>query len=408
MQRYRMLDMEVSEDDDGYAAILSRAYALREKPLCLCRPDEKLPLYISFRHGAHVLSRWPGTGARHAPGCEHYEAPDFLTGLGQVKGSAIVENQETGETDLRFAFPLSRGPARAAPSAMTNDKPSIKSNGQRLTMRGLLHFLWDKAQLTHWHPRMAGKRNWYVVRRALLTAALSCRARGTSFGASLFIPETFKLDGKDEIMARRRSELAPVLASRDTIMVVIGEVKSIESARFGEKIVLRHLPDWPFTMDADMARRFHKRFAVEQQLWNGDGSNGHLVMAASFSVSPSGYPEVIEMSVMPVSHEWLPFESLDEHALLAKAVQERRRFVKGLRLNLGTEVPIASLSLTDTGALATAVFLESNQLDAAYDEALAALMRTPGVEHATWSPGRSLPEGRARIPSIVQKNSTLQ
>ena len=409
MQRYFMLDREIGDDEDGFAAALSRAYALREKPLCLCRRDVALPLYISLRHDVHVVARWPGSGALHAPGCEHYEAPDFLTGLGQVKGGAIIENEETGEADLRFAFPLSRSPARAAPSALTNDKPSIKSTGQRLSMRGLLHYLWDRAQLTHWHPKMAGKRNWYVVRRALLSAAQTCRARGESFAQSLFIPEVLTIDKKDEITARRRSELAPVHASHDAIMVVIGEVKSIDEARFGERLLLRHLPDWPFTLDRDMARRFHKRFAGEQQLWNANGTKGHLVMAASFSLSPSGLPEVIEMSVMPVTDQWLPFESLDELALIAKAVTGNRRFVKGLRLNLGSDVPIASMALTDTGAMATAVYLELGRIDPAYDEALALLMRAPGVEHATWQPGTTLPPVKARSPSSTMRpNRTVQ
>ena len=90
MQRYFMLDREIGDDEDGFAAALSRAYALREKPLCLCRRDVALPLYISLRHDVHVVARWPGSGALHAPGCEHYEAPDFLTGLGQVKGGAFI------------------------------------------------------------------------------------------------------------------------------------------------------------------------------------------------------------------------------------------------------------------------------------------------------------------------------
>ena len=47
----------------------------------------------------------------------------------------------------------------------------------------------------------------------------------------------------------------------------IGEVRSIETARFGEKILIKHLPNFPFLMDADMARRFHKRFAAEEELW---------------------------------------------------------------------------------------------------------------------------------------------
>jgi hypothetical protein len=47
---------------------------------------EELPLYISHRHDRYVLARWPGSGARHATACDHYEAPDFLTGMGQVRG----------------------------------------------------------------------------------------------------------------------------------------------------------------------------------------------------------------------------------------------------------------------------------------------------------------------------------
>lgn len=409
MQRYYILEREMDAEDEGFASVVSQAYALREKPVCLCRRDEVLPLYISFRHNQHVLSRWPGTGAKHAPGCEHYEAPDFLTGLGQVRGSAIVEDQDTGDTDLKFAFPLSRGPARAAPAALTNDKPSVQSNGQRLSMRGMLHYLWDRAQLTHWHPKMKDKRNWYIVRRALQAAALSCRARGENFGKTLFIPETFRLEKKDEIAARRESELMPVHASRDAIMVVIGEVKSIEEARFGEKILLRHLPDWPFVLDKDMARRFHRRFAVEQQLWNSDGGKCHLVMAGTFSLSDSGLPELIEVTIMPVTEQWLPFETLDERRLIDKAIADERRFVKGLRVNLARDVPIASLSLTDTGPSATAVFLAHNRVDPAYDEALHALMNTPGVEHIVWRTGAQLPGARStRTARPARSNLTLQ
>ena len=40
-------------------------------------------------------------------------------------------------TTLKFGFPLSKGPARAAPASFTNDKPDVKATGQRLTMRGV-------------------------------------------------------------------------------------------------------------------------------------------------------------------------------------------------------------------------------------------------------------------------------
>lgn len=408
MQRYRVLEQEVFDSDDGLQMLLGRAHSLREKCYCLCDSDEKLPLYVARRNDVYVLARWPGTGALHTPDCDHYEAPDFLTGLGEVRGSAIIEDEDSGNTNLKFGFPLSRGPARAAPSALTNDKPVVKTNGKKLSMRGLLHFLWDRGHLTHWHPKMGGKRNWYVVRRALMSAAVNCRNGGNNFGQSLFIPEMFRLEERDEILQRRESQLLPVKSSRDKIMVVIAEVKSIEGARFGEKVVLKHLPDWPFMLDADMARRFHSRFKVEQELWNADDRKGHLILAGTFSVSPSGFPDLLEVALMPVTEEWLPYETLDERRLVEKAVSKRRHFVKGMRVNLASDVPIASVSFTDTGRLATAVYLPPNRVDPAYDEALAALMKTPGIEHLVWRPGEDLPAPvRRQTRNSPQSNLTI-
>ena len=291
MQRYRVLEEIVQATDDRFAALLAKAHAERARATCLCRDDADLPLYVSARQGGHVLARWPGTGANHSPDCDHYDAPDELTGKGQVQGSAIVEDEESGEATLKLGFPLARGVARSAPAALANDKPSVVSKGSRLSMRGLLHFLWDRAELTHWHPKMAGKRNWFVVRRALVNAAMTCRAKGEPLLSTLFVPESYKLDQKEAIAGRRWSELATARASKDAIMVIIAEVKSIEPARFGERVVLRHLPDWPVLMNEDMARRFHKRFAVEEELWQADGSDGHLMIAASFSIGASGLPQ---------------------------------------------------------------------------------------------------------------------
>ena len=407
MQRYYVVDREMSANEDGFDVMVARAYTLKATVRCLCRRDVDLELYISHRHGGHVLSRWPGTGPRHAPHCDHYEAPDHLTGLGQVLGSAIVDDIDKGETTLKFGFPLSKGPARAAPASFTNDKPDVKATGQRLTMRGMLHFLWDRAQLTHWHPKMEGKRNWYIVRRQLLNAALGCKVRGDAFAQRLFIPETLRLDDKDEIARRRDGELAGARAAPDRIMVLIGEIKGIESARYGEKILIKHLPQWPFFMDAEMARRFHKRFAAEEELWKADDRDGHLMIAASFSIGASGLPQIYEMSVMPVTREWLPYEGLDEKTLVIQAVEERRHFVKGMRVNLGLEMPIASLTLTDTGTEATAVYLAHNLPETRYDEALEQLMRTRGVQHSTWRPGDrlQLAQGSAS-PVVVAGTST--
>ena len=391
MQHYCVGDRTIGPDESDFEVALLHAHGLRTQVRCLCRTDVDLPMYVARRQSGPVLARWPGTGTHHALDCTHFTAPDVLTGLGQVRGSAIIDDAQSGETLLKFGFPLLRGAARAAPAAMTNDKPDVKATPQRLTMRGFLHYLWDRAELTHWHPGMNGKRNWYIVRRQLLQAAHTCKVKGDGLDKVLFVPETFFTHEKEAIAGRRHGELAMARASKDAVMIVIGEIKSIEPARYGEKIVIRHLPDWPFLMDEDMSRRFHKRFGVEEELWRSQGEDGRLIMAASFSIGASGLPQLIEMAVMPLSFEWLPYEDFEERALLTKAVRERRRFVKGLRVNLGLDKPIASITLTDTGIEPTAIHLDRLGGDEAYDQALAALMQTPGVAHMRWKIGDQLP-----------------
>ena len=392
IQRYRVLGRSVAEGEE-LQPMLAKAYAQKTQVLCECRKGTDLPLYISHRNDRYVLARWPGSGARHATACDHYEAPDYLTGMGQVRGSAILDDEASGETALKLGFPLSRGSARLAPAALTNDKPTVKSSGQKLSMRGLLHVLWDQAELTHWHPRMAGKRSWFVVRGALLKSAASCRAKQEALAHVLFVPESFKLEEKDDIRARRRAALERVYRSRDEMMVVVGEIKEIVSAHGAERIVLRHVGDMPFVMDPDMARRFHKRFAGELALWQaqhgGKAEQDHLVMAGSFARRREGTFDLIEVALMPVTSEWLPYETSDERYLIAKAFAEKRRFVKGLRVNLDVDTPIASLVLKDAGEEACAIHIHDRDNEVA--EPLEALLAGQGVAHQFWKEGEPLP-----------------
>ena len=104
---------------------------------------------------------------------------------------------------------------------------------------------------------------------------------------------------------------------------------------------------------------------------------------------------------MPVTREWLPYEGLDEKTLVIQAVEERRHFVKGMRVNLGLEMPIASLTLTDTGAEATAVYLSHSLPEPRYDEALGQLVKTRGVQHSTWRPGDRLQLAQGAASPVV-------
>ncbi|WP_250111954.1 DUF1173 family protein, partial [Escherichia coli] len=90
---------------------------------------------------------------------------------------------------------------------------------------------------------MAGRRSWYVVRRELLKAASSKMTKGQQLLSLLHIPESFSLDRADEIRQRQRESMARLSESTSARMILVGEVKAIEAARFGTCLVVKHMPD---------------------------------------------------------------------------------------------------------------------------------------------------------------------
>ncbi|WP_049125516.1 DUF1173 family protein, partial [Burkholderia cenocepacia] len=171
---------------------------------------------------------------------------------GDVEGSAIVEDPESGEVTLKFGFALAKGASREMPEPSGDEPDSIKTDGKKLTLRGLLHYLWEQAGLNRWSPAMAGKRNWSVVRKYLLLAVAGKNAKKMSLEDMLYVPEMFVGDQKDRIAQRRTEHLARISVSesgKPHFVLVIGELKEIATARFGFKLVIKHLPDYGLMVD---------------------------------------------------------------------------------------------------------------------------------------------------------------
>jgi hypothetical protein len=100
-----------------------------------------------------------------------------------------------------------------------------------------------------------------------------------------------------------------------------------------------------------------------------------MVVIATFGVSEAGIPTIGEMSLMPVTPQWLPIEDSFERQLVARLVADGRAFIKGLRYNLHRGQPLAAATLTDTGAAGSLMFVvppalkEPDGLDAIHSAA---------------------------------------
>jgi hypothetical protein len=241
------------------------------------------------------------------------------------------------------------GRDQTPPGASYTDR--VASDGGRLSLRNLLHYLWEQADLNRWHPGFAGKRHWATVRRHLLAAASSMVTRNDTLLHKLYLPEVFTVEQRDAINARRLAQWTPALAQHarvSQLMLLIGEVKEIVPSRYGFKIIIKHLPDQAFAIDERLYRRLEHRFANELELWGTDDT-ARLAIIATFSVTHTGLPCIDTLSLMALSSEWIPIASGYDAHLVRTLVHGQRSFIKTQRYNQRETTEVASAVLTDTG-----------------------------------------------------------
>jgi len=397
MARYRIDLIAFDDDDPRVQGLLSHAHAASKRPRCLCR-QSPIPMYVAKVAGTFYLKRMPGSGSQHDPSCDSYEPPPELSGLGQVLGSAIREDVETGAVVLRLDFALTKTGSRAPPTPSGLEPGSVQTDGKKLSLLALLHYLWDQAHFNRWVPAMLGKRSWGAVSKHLRLAAQDKHSKGSPLDGLLFIPEPFVAECKAQIAARRAALLRPLshpAGAGRKLMVLVADVKSIEPARYDFRLMAKHLPDFPFLLNTDLHKRLSKRYSRELALWRFD-ERGHLVVIATFELTPSGVAVIEQAALMNVNAQWLPYESTAELELLDALVAQNRFFTKGLRYNLPTSRPLASAVLTDTTPDQFALYVLPADFSNDYVVALTDHLANSTLRNWFWQP----PNQRPGLPDV--------
>jgi hypothetical protein len=391
MRLVRIGDQDLPFDSAALKERLARAHGSAARPLCLCC-SPGAPMYVARIGDRHILKRMPETGPRHDPSCDSYEAPYELSGFGHVAGSAIQENAEDGVTILKLDFSLSKASSKKAfPQASPADADAAKTDGSKLSLRALLHYLWDQAEFNRWRPGMAGKRNWAVIRKYLLEAAEGKTTKGAALLDRLYIPETFQSEREDEIAQRRiafMNRVASAKGTRRPLLLLIGEVKEIAAARFGHKLVIRHLPKFPFMLNDDIHRRMSAKFAPELSLWSALPV-GRLIAIATFSLDHAGVAQVDSIAAMAVNENWIPVEHSYDAALLEALTRRHASYLKGLRYNLPSGQPLASVILREDGSAPVAMYIVPPDADEAYQAKVVELADKSGMASWIWAAGEA-------------------
>jgi hypothetical protein len=114
----------------------------------------------------------------------------------------------------------------------------------------------------------------------------------------------------------------------------------------------------------------------------------HIVTIATFGVSEAGIPVIAEMSLMPVTPQWLPIEDSFERQLVERLVAQGRSFIKGLRYNLRRDQCLATAALTDMGSPGPLLFIVPRGFDGTPEpEGLRDVVGRGEAPAWTWRPG---------------------
>lgn len=349
LQRFAIRGRVWEDGDPGLQDALAQVHDTPERPRCLCVPGG-VEMYVSL-HRQYLVKRMPETGRLHHPACPSFQPEDTQSGLGDLMGSAVLE-PAPGRIELRVDFPWMRVAGRAVARGEPDDMPDITVPRRRMSLRAVMHYLFERAGFNRWTPAMAGKRNQGVLCKYLLEAAAEIEVKGTPLAQRLYVPEPFQEAAKAEIAQRRREKLA-VLQPRDgqaPLALAIGEFKACERGEHRSRIWIRHLPDAPLLLDTRSWDRMARTHAALLEARDADtGHRARLVMAALIRARREFTYEIDAASLMLVSEQWIPVDGVHELPLIDALVAHQRRFLKPLRYDARSAAPFPNALLLDCG-----------------------------------------------------------
>src|SRR5207302_3256794 len=133
--------------------------------------------------------------------CPSYEPEIGQSGLGELIGESIIE-RSPDSIELRVAFALSRLPGRTCVREVVQESADINAPRHRMSLRAVMHFLFERAGFNRWYPAMEGKRTQAVLHKYLLEAADGIQMKGVTLSERLYVAEQFHEEQKNEIAER--------------------------------------------------------------------------------------------------------------------------------------------------------------------------------------------------------------
>lgn len=393
-QRFWMGGRTWAPGDEGFQSALGSAVDEEARPLCLC-VDGGVPMYVAHHAASWLIKRMPTTAGRHHPSCPSFEPPTGASGIDAHLGRSI---RDVGSgLALRLSFGLRPREVVRERVGVVHARGDVPpSPGVRgLSLQGLMHLLFDRAQLNRWSLGRHGRRNQAMLHAHLMAAAQGCWVQGGSLAQRLLIPEPFAKEGMREAAVRRVNRLRALGLDR---ALVLGEFKSSEVVGERVRLWLRHWPDWPLWASLDVWRRLERAQCTLFEALQASQTLRLVVMAVIEPIRMDTY-RVQRLGVMLTTAQWVPLHACEEEPLLEHLVREGRVFIKPLRYDTEAAA-FANALLLDAGSEAVPLHVLSPFMtDKARQRKLTVLANRSG--EWVWDmtqPMPALPRACDRVP----------
>ncbi|MER6684627.1 DUF1173 family protein [Streptomyces olivaceoviridis] len=330
------------ENAGEYAAVFSRAKAEIGHAECLCRtPTLRLVIRCS-RAGRYHLAGWPGEGERHDAACPFHKLAPGLSGRESYSAEAIREG-DTGVA-IRLEAVLARS-LTEPPTAKASGEQREGRNRRTVGLLGLLHWLWEEAQLTAWHPRWR-RRNWWICHARLRQQIEDCSINQNPASTALHIVPPFHPDTAELNTAAFEAFKARLgrHGGKEQRGLILGEIKTVATTQYGSRYALAHQRAPLFAsaaLDERVRRSYRPVFAAAAAEHDARRVGLFLV-----ELSSKGNLVIVDMAAMLLSRLYIPADSSYEVAMSNALARQDRAFVKPVRYD-GTDAVFPDFVLTD-------------------------------------------------------------
>lgn len=319
-------------------------------PKCLCRTPG-LPLYIAQR-SRFYLARMPNSGPQHSPMCPAYEPDPQLSGWSAYSAAAL-ENQGDGRLAVKLGVPLLiRGSGSGSTGTLGTHSASEKALRDRVELRGLLHLLWDRAELNRWTPRTQGRRHYRHAYTALAETADTITVRRQSLTRHFYMPEPFLPAQALEIEARRQKAFQERSRSASRLPLRIlfcGQLRAIIEGDTEPGLRIGHMPnEFVIRLSASMLAKLRRETEFAWLDWAAPHPEFRIVLLLTMQRGTHGQWTADELTGMATTEEYVPVLSMEEALLAKRLCADGRHFYKPLPYD-SPRLTISNFLLTDGG-----------------------------------------------------------